>query len=129
MQDYFRSLEDPRSIVISICAVIAGADGPKAIDVWALSREAWLLQHLELPRGLGAYIDAEGDLEIKVIPAGKRSPRDPPFAPPTPRSRTKLADPPNGPRVILRTPRPSPRRRNSASFKDWAAHPLRTGPP
>ncbi len=44
IRDYFRSLEDPRStinrkhllgdlIVISICAVIAGADGPKAIGV------------------------------------------------------------------------------------------------
>jgi len=66
MQDYFRSLEDPRStinrkhllgdlIVISICAVIAGADGPKAIGVWALSREAWLLQHLELPHGIPSH--------------------------------------------------------------------------
>ena len=46
--EYFRPLEDPRStinrkhllgdlIVISIGAVIAGADGPKAIGVWALS--------------------------------------------------------------------------------------------
>ena len=45
IQDYFRSLEDPRStinrkhllgdlIVICICAVIAGADGPKAIGIW-----------------------------------------------------------------------------------------------
>jgi predicted transposase YbfD/YdcC len=66
MQDYFRSLEDPRStinrkhllgdlIVICICAVIAGADGPKAIGVWALSREAWLLQHLELPHGIPSH--------------------------------------------------------------------------
>lgn len=66
MQDYFRSLEDPRStinrkhllgdlIVISICAVIAGADGPKAIGVWALSHETWLLQHLELPHGIPSH--------------------------------------------------------------------------
>jgi predicted transposase YbfD/YdcC len=66
MQDYFRSLEDPRStinrkhllgdlIVISICAVIAGADGPKAIGIWALSHEAWLLQHLELPHGIPSH--------------------------------------------------------------------------
>ena len=51
--EYFKPLEDPRStinrkhllgdlIVISIGAVIAGADGPKAIGVWALSNEAWL---------------------------------------------------------------------------------------
>jgi len=66
MQDYFRSLEDPRTtinrkhllgdlIVISICAVIAGADGPKAIGVWALSHEAWLFQHLELPNGIPSH--------------------------------------------------------------------------
>jgi predicted transposase YbfD/YdcC len=66
IQDYFRSLEDPRStinrkhllgdlIVICICAVIAGADGPKAIGVWALSHEAWLLQHLELPHGIPSH--------------------------------------------------------------------------
>jgi DDE_Tnp_1-associated len=29
-------------IVISIIAVIAGADGPKAIGTWALSNEKWL---------------------------------------------------------------------------------------
>lgn len=51
--DCFGDLEDPRSsvnrkhllgdlIVISICAVIAGADGPKAIAVWAASNRDWL---------------------------------------------------------------------------------------
>jgi len=66
MQDYFRSLEDPRStinrkhllgdlIVICICAVIAGADGPKAIGIWALSHERWLLLHLELPYGIPSH--------------------------------------------------------------------------
>jgi predicted transposase YbfD/YdcC len=64
--DYFRLLEDPRTtinrkhllgdlIVISICAVIAGADGPKAIGIWALSNEAWLLQQLELPHGIPSH--------------------------------------------------------------------------
>ena len=44
--EYFDDLEDPRSsinrqhllgdlIVISVCGVLAGADGPKAIGVWA----------------------------------------------------------------------------------------------
>ena len=48
--DYFQGLEDPRStvnrkhrpgdlIVISVCGVLAGADGPKAIGVWAESHE------------------------------------------------------------------------------------------
>ena len=66
MQDYFRSLEDPRStinrkhllgdlIVISICAVIAGADGPKAIGIWALSNGAWLSDYLELPYGIPSH--------------------------------------------------------------------------
>ena len=66
MQDYFRSLEDPRStinrkhllgdlIVICICAVIAGADGPKAIGIWALSNKEWLLQQLELPHGIPSH--------------------------------------------------------------------------
>lgn len=64
--DYFRPLEDPRTtinrkhllgdlIVISICAVIAGADGPKAIGIWALSNQAWLLQQLELPHGIPSH--------------------------------------------------------------------------
>ena len=64
--DYFRPLEDPRStinrkhllgnlIVISICAVIAGADGPKAIGIWALSNKEWLLQQLELSHGIPSH--------------------------------------------------------------------------
>jgi hypothetical protein len=64
--DYFKSLEDPRStinrrhllgdlIVISICSVIAGADGPKAMGRWALSNEGWLSQHLELPFGIPSH--------------------------------------------------------------------------
>jgi hypothetical protein len=66
IQDYFRSLEDPRStinrkhllgdlIVICICAVIAGADGPKAIGIWALSNQEWLSQQLELPHGIPSH--------------------------------------------------------------------------
>jgi len=62
----FQDLEDPRStvnrkhllgdlIVISICAVIAGADGPQAIGVWAAAHEAWLKQHLELPHGIPSH--------------------------------------------------------------------------
>jgi predicted transposase YbfD/YdcC len=66
MQDYFQSLEDPRRTinrkhllgelsVISICAVIAGADGPKAIGIWALSNGTWLSEHLELPYGIPSH--------------------------------------------------------------------------
>ena len=64
--DCFRPLEDPRSttnqkhllgdlIVISICAVIAGADGPKAIGMWALANQVWLSQQLELSNGIPSH--------------------------------------------------------------------------
>lgn len=65
--EYFEDLPDPRSsvnrehllvdvIVISICAVIAGADGPTAIAAWAHSPcvADWLLRHLALPNGIPA---------------------------------------------------------------------------
>ena len=63
--DFFRSLPDPRShinrhhllgdvIVICICAIVANADGPTSIAVWAKLNEAWLRQHLELPHGIPA---------------------------------------------------------------------------
>lgn len=75
----FEDLEDPRSpvnrkhllgdlIVISICAVVAGADGPKAIGVWAASNEQWLRQHLELPYGIPSH-DTIGRLLALLKPA------------------------------------------------------------
>jgi len=62
----FKDLHDPRShvnrrhllgdlIVISIMAVIAGADGPSAIGAWAKSNAEWLKQHLELPAGIPSH--------------------------------------------------------------------------
>ncbi len=63
--EHFEELPDPRSevnrehllvdvIVISICAILAGADGPTAIATWAKSPSvtAWLQQHLSLPKGI-----------------------------------------------------------------------------
>ena len=63
--EHFDNLPDPRSevnrehllvdvIVISICAIIAGAEGATAIGVWAKSPSvaAWLTQHLALPHGI-----------------------------------------------------------------------------
>ncbi len=63
--EHFEELPDPRSevnrehllvdvIVISICAILAGADGPTAIAVWAKSPSvsAWLKQHLALSNGI-----------------------------------------------------------------------------
>src|SRR3972149_6479857 len=66
MLQFFKDLEDPRStinrrhllgdlIVICVLAVIAGADGPKAIGKWAQSKEEWLRRHLELPHGIPSH--------------------------------------------------------------------------
>ncbi len=63
---HFRGLPDPRStinrrhllvdvIVISICGVIAGADGPSAIEQWAKAQHAWLKKHLRLPDGIPSH--------------------------------------------------------------------------
>lgn len=62
----FQDLEDPRShvnrrhlfvdvIVICICGVVAGADGPTAIAEWAKSNEDWLRQYLSLPNGIPSH--------------------------------------------------------------------------
>lgn len=64
--DFFRELEDPRStvnrkhllgdlIVICVCGVLAGADGPKAIGTWAKANCDWLRQHLPLPFGIPSH--------------------------------------------------------------------------
>lgn len=61
--EYFESLSDPREtrnrkhllvdvIVISICGVIVGCEGPTAIARWAQARRDWLAQFLELPNGI-----------------------------------------------------------------------------
>jgi len=60
---HFEEIDDPRSevnrrhllvdvIVISILGVIAGADGPLAIAMWANMQAPWLKQHLSLPNGI-----------------------------------------------------------------------------
>lgn len=75
----FQDLDDPRStinrkhllgdlIVISILAVIAGADGPQAIGVWADSHAEWLRRHLELPNGIPSH-DTIGRLLAALKPA------------------------------------------------------------
>jgi predicted transposase YbfD/YdcC len=66
MLDHFESLPDPRSpvnrrhllgdvIVISICGVLAGADGPAAIELWANTQHGWLKKHLKLPHGIPSH--------------------------------------------------------------------------
>ena len=75
----FSDLQDPRStvnrthllgdiIVISIMAVIAGAEGPKGIGVWATSNEDWLRERLELPGGIPSH-DTIGRVLMALKPA------------------------------------------------------------
>src|SRR5215217_4718321 len=60
---YFESLSDPRHtrnrkhllvdiVVIAVCGVICGCDGPTAIHRWATHRASWLAQHLAVPNGI-----------------------------------------------------------------------------
>lgn len=75
----FHDLTDPRSsinrlhlfgdlLVICIMGVIAGADGPQAIGVWAINNEAWLKKHLKLPNGIPSH-DTLGRLLGALKPA------------------------------------------------------------
>jgi predicted transposase YbfD/YdcC len=60
---YFQSLSDPRHlrnrkhllvdiVVIAVCALVCGSDGPTAIHRWATQRHDWLAQFLTLPNGI-----------------------------------------------------------------------------
>ena len=66
IMEYFKDLDDPRSsvnrkhllgdlIVICILAVVAGADGPKAIGVWVDSQKEWLTRNLAFPGGIPSH--------------------------------------------------------------------------
>lgn len=60
---YFESLSDPRHernrkhllvdiIVIAVCGILCGNDGPTAIHRWATNRREWLSEMLALPNGI-----------------------------------------------------------------------------
>ena len=60
---YFESLSDPRHtrnrkhllgdiVVIAVCGLVCGCDGPTAIHRWAANRLDWLAQFLTLPEGI-----------------------------------------------------------------------------
>ena len=60
---YFESLSDPRHtrnrkhllrdiVVIAVCGLVCGCDGPTAIHRWAANRFDWLSQFLALPEGI-----------------------------------------------------------------------------
>ncbi len=66
IKHHFAELRDPRStinrrhllvdvVVISLCGVLAGADGPVAIEVWAKANRNWLRRHLKLPHGIPSH--------------------------------------------------------------------------
>ena len=76
---HFGKLEDPRShinrkhllgdlIVICVCAVLSGCEGPIAIGQWAKAKTAWLKEHLELPHGIPSH-DTIGRLLVALKPA------------------------------------------------------------
>lgn len=76
---HFGALEDPRShinqkhllgdvMVICVCAVLSGCDGPIAIGDWAQAKAAWLKEHLALPHGIPSH-DTIGRLLIALKPA------------------------------------------------------------
>ncbi len=76
---YFESLPDPRCdinrghllidvIVISICGVLAGADGPAAIVEWAKMQEESLRRFLALPFGIPSH-DTVGRVLNALQPA------------------------------------------------------------
>ena len=63
IRDFFDDLPDSRSsinqkhrlgdiIVICVCAVLAGADGPLAISVWAEAKREWLQRYLQPENGI-----------------------------------------------------------------------------
>jgi predicted transposase YbfD/YdcC len=63
MASYFESLSDPRHtrnrkhrlidvVVIAVCGLVCGCDGPTAIHRWATNRRDWLNGFLTLPNGL-----------------------------------------------------------------------------
>src|SRR4051794_22123224 len=60
---YFASLSDPRHtrnrkhllidiVVMAVCGLVCGSDGPTAIHRWATERHDWLKQFLALPKGI-----------------------------------------------------------------------------
>lgn len=60
---YFESLADPRHsrnrkhllvdiVVIAVCGMLCGCDGPTAIHRWAIERADWLATFLRLPGGI-----------------------------------------------------------------------------
>ena len=54
-------------LVIAICAVICGADGPSAIEQYALAKQDWLNTFLKLPNGIPSH-DTIGRVMAQIDP-------------------------------------------------------------
>ncbi|MCR4411127.1 MAG: hypothetical protein NUV77_01730 [Thermoguttaceae bacterium] len=72
-------------ITLDVDVVVAPGESERFLDE-ARQRGLTLKRHSAEGWHRLVYHDAEGDVEVEVIPAGKRAPRDPPHAPsiPTP---------------------------------------------
>lgn len=63
LQEVFSTLEDPRVerhklldiLILTICAVISGAEGWEAIEQFGKDKEAWLRQWLDLENGIPSH--------------------------------------------------------------------------
>ncbi|MBM4027696.1 MAG: transposase family protein, partial [Planctomycetes bacterium] len=65
IQDHFAELTDPRVrkvtyplinvVVISVCAVICGADDFVAIAEWGRKKHQWLARFLDLEKGIPSH--------------------------------------------------------------------------
>ncbi len=75
---HVKALQDPRTgnatehvfldiLVITICAVICGADGWTEVQVWGQANEAWLHTFLELPSGIPSH-DTFGRVFAQIDP-------------------------------------------------------------
>jgi len=75
---HFHDIEDQRIertkfhllhdiLVIAICAVICGADGPSAIEQYALAKQNWLKTFLKLPNGIPSH-DTIGRVMAQIDP-------------------------------------------------------------
>ena len=74
---YFESLSDPRHtrnrkhllvdvVVIAVCGMLCGSDGPTAIHRWADNRRDWLEQFLSLPNGIpSTRLPSSADVVLK----------------------------------------------------------------
>lgn len=84
LEECFSDLPDPRvqgrcdhklidMIIITVCAVICGADSWSGVETFGKAKQQWLKQYLELPNGIPSH-DTLGrvfaNLNAEAFPAG-----------------------------------------------------------